>query len=109
MRPELALATDLRRLARDLSADLDALDAHAAAATWAAARAAPLGPEATAFLAVELHGWFTGLENNLERIARTLEGSLPSGPSWLQDLLRGLMLDLPEIRPAALSRELGSE
>jgi hypothetical protein len=109
MRPELALAADLRRLARDLLSDLEVLDAHATAIAAVAARPPPLGPEGLAYVAVELHGWFTGLEQNLERVARTLEGSLPSGPAWHQDLLRGMMLELPEVRPAVLSPGLASD
>jgi hypothetical protein len=103
MRAELLLATDLRRLARDLVADLGVLDTHADSAAAVASRPSPLGAEALAFLAVELHAWFTGLENNLERIARTVEGSLPGGPSSHQDLLRGMTLELPDVRPAVLS------
>ena len=54
--------------------------------------------------AVNLHTFYTGLEHLFETIAREIDGSLPSGPSWHTDLLRQMAADVPGVRPAVLSR-----
>lgn len=103
MAPEQDAALALRRLARDVAADLTALDAVALEVSAAAARPGPLGDEALAFLAFRLHAWYTGVEAVLERVARVLEGSVPGGPASHQDLVRGMAQPLPGARPAVLS------
>ncbi len=109
MRPEHLGALALRRLARDIAAELELLDRLADEVGACPGRAAPLGEEAAAFFAWKLHGWYTGLEVLLERIARTVEGAAPAGPSFPRDLLRGMTLALPEVRPAVLRRALLAE
>jgi hypothetical protein len=102
MGPEDLGALELRRLARDLRADVEALDRLAAAVARVASGDAPLGEAEQALLAWKLHGWYTALEASLERIARGVEGSLPVGPACHRDLLRGMTLALPGVRPAVL-------
>jgi hypothetical protein len=51
---------------------------------------------------VKLHAWYTAFESILERIARVVEGGLPGGPSYHQDLLRGMALPLAVVRPAVI-------
>lgn len=99
-------AADLRRLARDIEADVAVVDELGAAVASIAQRSGSLGPEGEAFLAVKLHAWYTALESLLERIARIVEGSLPSGPAWHQELLRSATLPLPGVRPPVLRSEL---
>lgn len=107
MTPERRAATaDLRRLARDIGADVDAMDRLAQDVAAVAARSAPLGDEATAYLAVKVHGWYTALETILDRIARVIEGGAPSGAMSHQDLLRGSTLSLPGVRPVVLAPRL---
>jgi len=98
-----AATADLRRLARDIGADADVMDTIAQELARVVARPAPLGDEATAYLAVKVHAWYTALESILERVARIIEGGAPSGPSSHQELLRGSTLPLGEVRPAVLS------
>lgn len=93
---------ELRRLARDLREDIAALDTLAGAAARVASGSAPLAEAEQALLAWKLHGWYTALEAGLERIARGVEGSLPTGPACHRDLLRGMTLALPSVRPAVL-------
>ena len=56
--------------------------------------------------AVALHGWYTGLEAVLERVARQLDGEVPTGDRWHQALVSQAMVELPGLRPAVLPRSL---
>jgi hypothetical protein len=59
-----------------------------------------------ALAAVALHGWYGGLESILERVARALDGTVPSGDAWHRDLLSQTMVEVPSLRPAVLDRDL---
>jgi hypothetical protein len=98
-------AMELRRLVRDTEADLGTLDRLREDVDRVAVRPAGLGVESQAFLAVRLHGWYTAFESALERIARTVEGSLPAGPASHRDLLRGMSLRLSDVRPDVIAPE----
>jgi hypothetical protein len=102
MPPEHRTAIELRRLVRDNEADAGVLDALRTEISAVDSRPGPLGPEAAAYLAVKLHAWYTAFESILERLARVVEGGLPGGPSYHQDLLRGMALPLAAVRPAVL-------
>jgi hypothetical protein len=102
MPPEHRTAIELRRLVRDNEEDAGVLDALRTEISAVDSRPGPLGPEAAAYLAVKLHAWYTAFESILERIARVVEGGLPGGPSYHQDLLRGMALPLAAVRPAVL-------
>lgn len=56
-------------------------------------------------VALNLHGFYTGIEHILEDIARTLENSLPSGSGWHADLLTQMSGEIESVRPAVISRE----
>lgn len=56
-------------------------------------------------VALNLHGFYSGLERIFEDIARTVESSLPEGEQWHQDLLRQMTVDLPTIRPPVIRKE----
>lgn len=56
-------------------------------------------------VALNLHGFYTGVEHILEDIARTLENSLPSGSGWHADLLTQMSGEIEGVRPAVISRE----
>jgi hypothetical protein len=55
-----------------------------------------------AAVAVDLHRYYTGVENALERIERTLAAPPPYGPTWHRDLLWGATRPLGDARPAVL-------
>jgi hypothetical protein len=59
-------------------------------------------PAVLALAAWALHHAYTALESALERVARALEGGLPSGPDWHRDLLQGAFREVPNVRPAVL-------
>lgn len=55
-------------------------------------------------VALNLHGYYTGLERVFEDIGRTVDQSIPSGPEWHQQLLLQMSTAIEETRPAVISR-----
>jgi len=53
-------------------------------------------------VALNLHGFYGGLERIFVDIARTVERSIPSGSNWHQDLLLQISADVPQVRPAVI-------
>lgn len=60
---------------------------------------------ALAQAAVALHHGYGAIESALERVARTLEGTLPVGRDWHVSLLESMSLDIEGVRPRVLSVE----
>jgi hypothetical protein len=58
-------------------------------------------------VALNLHGFYMGIERILTRIAETIDGNLPNGENWHLLLLQQMMDEVPDIRPAVLSTETG--
>ncbi|RPI49509.1 MAG: hypothetical protein EHM56_12270 [Chloroflexi bacterium] len=56
-------------------------------------------------VALNLHGFYAGVERILEDVARTMEKTVPDGPEWHQNLLLQLSAEIPAVRPAVLSQE----
>ncbi len=56
-------------------------------------------------VALNLHGFYTGIEHIFEDIARTLEKSMPAGADWHVDLLTQMAGEIEGVRPAVISRE----
>jgi hypothetical protein len=54
-------------------------------------------------VAALLESFYTGMERALSRVAATIGGQ-PSGSNWHRELLSSMTLDVPELRPAVLSR-----
>lgn len=76
-------------------------------AAWTQARRMP---EESAYLdsvALNLHGFYSGLERLFELIARHVDGLLLSGETWHRDLLRWMIRDVADVRPAVISQETG--
>ena len=53
--------------------------------------------------ALNAHHAYSALESVLERTARVVEGGVPQGSNWHQELLENAFLDLPALRPAVFS------
>lgn len=53
--------------------------------------------------ALNLHGFYAGLERIFEVIARQIDQTAPTGASWHQELLEQMNTALPSIRPAVLT------
>ncbi len=56
-------------------------------------------------VALNLHGFYAGLERIFEDIARSLEKTIPTGPTWHQDLLLQMSAEIPHIRPLVITSE----
>jgi hypothetical protein len=57
-------------------------------------------------VALNLHGLYSGLERIFEKIASTIDGSVPTGVNWHQELLNQMAVEVPRIRPAVISIDL---
>jgi hypothetical protein len=55
--------------------------------------------------ALNLHGFYSGLERLFELIARQVDRQVPTGDTWHRDLLRQMSKDLPSLRPAVVSQK----
>ena len=56
-------------------------------------------------IALNLHDFYTGLERVLRHIATEVDGHVPAGAEWHQELLRQMAIPLPRIRPAVFSAD----
>ncbi len=57
-------------------------------------------------VALSLHDFYTGLEVIFTKIATIVDGNLPTGNQWHQDLLIQMSLDLSTTRPPVISTQL---
>lgn len=55
-------------------------------------------------VALNLHGFYSGVERIFELIAKKIDNNLPEGNSWHQDLLIQMKTELKRVRPAVISR-----
>jgi hypothetical protein len=53
-------------------------------------------------VALNLHGFYTGVERIFEDIARRLDGELPSGRDWHKRLLTQMAAEIPDVRPPVI-------
>jgi hypothetical protein len=53
--------------------------------------------------ALNLHDFYAGLERIFRHIAANVDRSVPDGPDWHRELLRQMGMELPQIRPQAIS------
>jgi len=56
-------------------------------------------------VALNLHGFYSGVERLFELIARQVDHTLPEHSAWHRDLLQQMAQDLPTVRPAVVSQE----
>jgi len=103
VRPEEILA---RRLAREIQAELAEL--HRLGEEY---RRAPQACDSFSLRARAslVHDLYTGAERIFGRSAAELNGGLPRGDQWHRQLLEDMALDLPQVRPAVISRELAAD
>ncbi|MBI2263863.1 MAG: hypothetical protein HYU64_01615 [Armatimonadetes bacterium] len=57
-------------------------------------------------VALNLHGFYSGLEKIFEKIAAAVDGSVPTAANWHQELLSQMSAEIAEVRPAVISEEL---
>jgi hypothetical protein len=56
-------------------------------------------------VALNLHGFYAGVERIFEDIARSVDGGMPKGVSWHRDLLVQMAAEIPATRPPVLRKE----
>jgi hypothetical protein len=54
-------------------------------------------------VALNIHSFYSGLERVFEKISSSVDGSLPQGINWHQELLNQMALEIPNVRPAVIS------
>jgi len=108
--PEVARAIKLR-LASELVDDRASLDDLARSVSALLDPAADARDEwmRSLALAFQVERWYTAAEATLARTLRALDGDVPSGPSWHQELLRAAAASIDGGRPAVLPRDALSE
>ena len=97
-----------RLLAERLRAELQQLERIVTRAETALLRARQQPADQDYFLAsaaLDLHGFYSGIERLLEVIAVDVDGSRPSTPQWHRDLLAQMTLSVARVRPAVLTAE----
>lgn len=57
-------------------------------------------------VALNIHGFYSGLEMIFEKIASSIDGSTPSSATWHRDLLDQMSLEVFGVRPAVISTRL---
>ncbi len=55
-------------------------------------------------VALNLHGFYTGVERIFEDIAREMEEGIPAGPDWHQSLLLQMSAEIPGTRPSVITQ-----
>jgi hypothetical protein len=58
-------------------------------------------------VALNLHGFYMGMERILTIIAETVDGRLPRGENWHLLLLEQMMTEIPRVRPSVISTDTG--
>jgi len=56
-----------------------------------------------------LHHYYTGIESLFERISRAVDGGPTSGGDYHRELLRSMTIEIPDIRPSIITRDLAEE
>lgn len=56
-------------------------------------------------VALNLHGFYAGIERIFEDIARSVDETVPAGSDWHRDLLLQMSAEIERIRPAVISLE----
>jgi len=56
-------------------------------------------------VALNIHSFYSGIERIFERISSAVDGSLPQGINWHQELLNQMAIEIPKVRPAVISEK----
>ena len=90
------------RIHREVS-DLERTVARAERAARVAKSETSDSPPYIDSAALNLHGFYTGLERVFQQIAEIVDESLPAGAEWHRTLLEQMCIEFPGVRPAVLS------
>ena len=56
-------------------------------------------------VALNLHGFYSGVERIMELVAAEIDEARPGGRHWHQQLLEQMALEVPSVRPAVISEQ----
>ena len=56
-----------------------------------------------------LHDFYSGIERVFVRIAEELNGGVPQGEQWHRQIITDMSLEIPDVRPAAITPDLARE
>ena len=98
---------DYRAVAGRIRQELTALEmvATRVGGAWAEAMRSPGGYNVDA-AALNLHGFYVGLERVFLIVAERIDQSAPSGASWRREPLPQMAVELPDVRPAVIFADL---
>jgi hypothetical protein len=60
-------------------------------------------------VALNLHGFYSGLERIFSLIAEMIDGSIPQGENWHLLLLQQVTAEIPDVRPAVISGSVSKD
>jgi len=101
--PELALAERIR----DEIVDLDRSVTRASAA-WERGKVSADQDYYLDAVALNLHGFYSGVERLFELTARHIDQAVPNGESWHQDLINQMAQEISDVRPAMISADVAA-
>jgi hypothetical protein len=105
---ETPASGSLARRIRVEIVDLDTVVRRALTA-WPQAQIPPYQAAHLDSVALNLHGFYSGIQRMLELIARHVDRTAPSGEMWHRDLLDQMTREVPGTRPAAVSVARGAQ
>ncbi|MDN5346528.1 MAG: hypothetical protein PWP65_92 [Clostridia bacterium] len=97
------LAVELAHGLRNIEALAESLDK-----AWKKAQSENLNELEINGAAHLAENFYTAIEDLFLRIAKSIDQDIPSGEQWHRDLLQRMAYDIPEVRPAVISAELGA-
>ncbi len=97
---------DFARLAKRIRTAVDDLENVVARCEKALARSKTSADDLYLdSVALNLEGFYSGLERLLQLIATTIDGKLPHGAEWHKELLDQMCTEIPGVRPAVFSEK----
>jgi len=101
--PEMALAERIR----DEIVDLDRSVARASAA-WERGKVSADQDYYLDAVALNLHGFYSGVERLFELTARHIDRAVPNGESWHQGLVSQMAREMADVRPAMINVDVAA-
>jgi hypothetical protein len=98
-----AVYTELAERIRGEAQDLDRTVERAVAA-WAQAKRRSYEDAYLDSVALNLHGFYSGVERLFELIVRRVDRALPAGETWHRGLLEQVAQDVADVRPAVINQ-----
>jgi hypothetical protein len=103
--PEMSLAERIR----GEMTDLDRSAARVSAAWMRGKRATADQDYYLDAVALNLHGFYSGVERLFELTARYIDRTVPDGESWHRELAIRMAQEVPDVRPAVISPDVASD